>query len=72
MVGFTLIGGFAPVVSLIIVSSTSNVAGATKKSMMSATVFVAYCVGNIVGPQLVKTQQKSRHYPELFLGVIIW
>ena len=49
----------------------ANVAGNTKKSFMAATIFVAYCVGNIVGPQLIKSQTKSRHYPELWLGLII-
>lgn len=31
---------------------TSNVAGFTKKSVTSAMLFVGYCVGNIVGPQM--------------------
>ena len=70
--GYTIIGFFGPVVSLIITLGMSNVAGATKKSVMAATIFVAYCVGNIVGPQLIKSQSKGRHYPELWLGLIIW
>ena len=49
----------------------ANVAGATKKSFTAAAVFVAYCVGNIVGPQLIKTPTLKRHYPELWLGLII-
>ncbi len=47
-------------------------AGQTKKCFTAATVFAMYCVGNIVGLQLVKSQTKSRHYPELLLGLIIW
>jgi len=31
-----------------------------------------YCVGNIVGPQLIRSQTKSQHYPELWTGLIIW
>lgn len=50
----------------------SNVAGATKKSCMAAAIFVAYCVGNIVGPQLIKSKRKKDHYPELWMGLIIW
>ncbi len=50
----------------------SNVAGHTKKSFMAATIFAAYCVGNIVGPQLIKSQTKAQHYPGLWLGLIIW
>ncbi|KKA29650.1 hypothetical protein TD95_002808 [Thielaviopsis punctulata] len=71
IIGYTLTGFFGGTVSLIITIGMSNVAGHTKKSFMSATIFVAYCLGNIVGPQLIKTQTKSDHYPELWLGLII-
>lgn len=40
--------GFA--ISLTMVSS--NVAGYTKKQLTGAAVFVGYCVGNIIGPQV--------------------
>jgi hypothetical protein len=50
----------------------SNVAGHTKKSFMAGTIFAAYCVGNIVGPQLIKSQTRAQHYPDLWLGLIIW
>lgn len=72
VVGYSLIGFFGPVVSLVITLGAGNVAGETKKSFMAAAVFVAYCVGNIVGPQLVKSQTKAEHYPELWTGLIIW
>lgn len=29
-------------------------------------------VSQIIGPQLIKTQTIKRHYPELWLGLIIW
>lgn len=70
--GYSIIGTFSAVVGLVITVAMSNVAGATKKSFMAAALFVAYCVGNIVGPQLIKSQTRSRHYPELWLGLIIW
>ena len=47
IVGYTLIGFFGPVVSLIISIGMANVAGATKKSCTAAAIFVAYCVGNV-------------------------
>lgn len=72
VIGYSLIGFFGPVVSLIITVAMANVAGQTKKMFMAATVFIAYCVGNIVGPQLIMSQTKSQHYPELWLGLIIW
>jgi MFS family permease len=72
VVGYSIIGFFGPVVSLIIALGMSNVAGATKKSFMSAAIFVAYCVGNIVGPQLIKSETRRQHYPELWTGLIIF
>ena len=72
MVGYTLIGFFGPVVSLVISVGMANVAGATKKSCVAAAVFAGYCVGNIVGPQLVRTESVGRHYPELWVGVVVW
>lgn len=72
VVGYSIIGTFGGVVSLVITIGMSNVAGHTKKSFMAATIFVAYCVGNIVGPQLVRSQTKTQHYPELWTGLIIW
>ncbi|RYP92819.1 hypothetical protein DL770_001099 [Monosporascus sp. CRB-9-2] len=71
VIGYTITGTFGGVVSLIITIGMSNVAGHTKKSFTSATIFVAYCVGNIIGPQLVRSQSKAHHYPELWLGLII-
>jgi hypothetical protein len=72
VVGYSITGFFGGTVSLIITIGMSNVAGHTKKSFMAATIFVAYCVGNIVGPQLVWSQTKKDHYPALWLGLIIW
>ena len=72
LAGYSIIGFFGPVVSLTITLGMSNVAGQTKKCFMAATIFVAYCVGNIVGPQLIKSQTKMKHYPGLWLGIIIW
>lgn len=70
--GYSIIGTFGAVGSLTIILGMSNVAGGTKKSCMAAATFVAYCVGNIVGPQLIKSQTKKDHYPELWTSLIIW
>lgn len=70
--GYSIIGFFGPVVGLTIALAAGNVAGQTKKSFTASAVFVAYCVGNIIGPQLVKSQTKSQHYPELWTGLTIW
>ncbi|KAL1801090.1 hypothetical protein ACET3X_001432 [Alternaria dauci] len=69
--GYSIVGTFGAVVSQIIVVAMANVSGATKKSAMAGTVFVAYCVGNIVGPLLIRSQEKGKHYPRLWTGLII-
>lgn len=70
--GYSLLGFFGPVVGLIISLASANVAGHTKRSLNASAVFVAYCVGNIIGPQLIQSQTKAQHYPELWTGLIIW
>lgn len=72
VVGYSIIGFFGPVVGLTVALGAANVAGETKKSFMASAVFVAYCVGNIIGPQMVRSQSKDRHYPELWTGLIVW
>ncbi|CAG8938098.1 unnamed protein product [Penicillium salamii] len=69
--GYSILGFFGPVVGLIISLGSSNVSGHTKRSFNAAVVFIAYCVGNIIGPQLVRSQTKAQHYPELWMGLII-
>jgi uncharacterized membrane protein YoaK (UPF0700 family) len=71
VVGYSIIGFFGPVVGLTVSLGACNVAGETKKSFMAAAVFVAYCVGNIVGPQLVRSETKAEHYPGLWTGLIV-
>ncbi|KAL2119764.1 hypothetical protein VTJ04DRAFT_6725 [Mycothermus thermophilus] len=71
VVGYSITGFFGATVSLVITVGMSNVAGHTKKSFMAATIFAAYCVGNIVGPLMVRSQTREQHYPELWLGLII-
>ncbi|TRX95693.1 hypothetical protein FHL15_003247 [Xylaria flabelliformis] len=72
VVGYSIIGFFGPVVGLTVSLGAGNVAGETKKSFMAAATFVAYCVGNIVGPQLVRSETKAEHYPALWTGLIIF
>ncbi|KAJ5488545.1 hypothetical protein N7539_003435 [Penicillium diatomitis] len=62
MTGLCLSAIFAANIPLSLSLISSNVAGFTKKSTVSALMFVAYCVGNIVGPQFfVPTEKPS--YP---------
>ena len=52
-VGFTL--------SLVMISA--NVGGYTKRQTMNAVTFIAYCVGNIIGPFTIKQSEAKRSYP---------
>lgn len=70
LAGYTLIGFFAPVTSLVVSMGMANVAGNTKKSAMASGTFIMYCLGNIVGPFWVKTEQVGEHYPMLWKGIL--
>ncbi|KAH8171457.1 major facilitator superfamily protein [Sarocladium implicatum] len=70
VVGYTIVGFFGPVVGLIVSIGGANAAGSTKKSFMASTIFVAYCVGNIVGPQMIRSETKHQHYPALWSSLI--
>lgn len=61
MTGLCLAAVFACNVPLSLSLISSNVGGFTKRSIASATLFVAYCVGNIVGPQFFLASQKPRY-----------
>ncbi|KAH8881782.1 putative MFS transporter [Thozetella sp. PMI_491] len=68
-VGYSIVGFFGPIVGLTLALAASNVAGDTKKSFSAATTFVAYCIGNIIGPQMVRSETKGQHYPGLWAGL---
>lgn len=41
----------------------SNVAGRTKKTIISSATFVGYCVGNMCGSQIFKSADAPRYVP---------
>ncbi|CAL3966223.1 hypothetical protein PZA11_002943 [Diplocarpon coronariae] len=51
--------GFVALLSLI----SSNVAGYTKKTTVGALYLVAYCAGNIIGPQTFRPSDAPRYVP---------
>ncbi|KAL2430458.1 putative transporter [Exophiala dermatitidis] len=61
MGGLCLAAVFACNIPLSLSLISSNVGGFTKRSVASATLFVAYCVGNIIGPQFFLASQKPRY-----------
>lgn len=58
LVGLCFVATFAANIPLSLSIITSNVAGTTKRSMLSVSLFIAYCVGNIVGPQFYYASQE--------------
>ncbi|OQE46524.1 hypothetical protein PENCOP_c001G06015 [Penicillium coprophilum] len=61
MVGLTLAVVYAINFPMSLSIITSNVAGFTKKSVVSGLLFVAYCVGNIVGPQFFLASEEPSY-----------
>ncbi|KAK5083329.1 Allantoate permease [Exophiala xenobiotica] len=51
-----------PFVALLSLIST-NVAGYTKKTTVAAMYLIAYCVGNIIGPQTFRPKDAPRYVP---------
>jgi predicted membrane-bound spermidine synthase len=62
MAGLAMGVGYSVNIPLSLSIITSNVAGFSKKSVVSGLLFVAYCVGNIVGPQLFLSSE-APSYP---------
>ncbi|KAL3429235.1 major facilitator superfamily domain-containing protein [Aspergillus tetrazonus] len=61
MVGLALGAVFAVNIPLSLSVISTNVAGFTKRSVTSALLFVAYCMGNIIGPQLFLTSEEPAY-----------
>lgn len=43
----------------------SNVAGRTKKSVVSTALFIAYCTGNSIGAQLFRAEWAPNYLPAI-------
>ncbi|KIM81601.1 hypothetical protein PILCRDRAFT_821381 [Piloderma croceum F 1598] len=52
--------------------SNLNAAGHTKKVTTTAVLFVAQCVGNIVGPQVYKTSEAPFYHTGLTVDLSMW
>lgn len=61
MVGLTLAVVYAINLPISLSIVTSNVAGFSKKSVVSSLLFIAYCVGNIVGPQFFLSSEEPSY-----------
>ncbi|KAJ5910649.1 hypothetical protein N7504_005292 [Penicillium tannophilum] len=61
MVGLTLAVVYAINLPISFSVITSNIAGFSKKSVSSALLFIAYCVGNMVGPQFFLASEEPSY-----------
>lgn len=68
LAGFWLISAIAPAFPLMLSLAASNFAGFTKKSTVMALIFLAYCAGNLAGPQFfINTEAPSYHVSAIAL-----
>ncbi|KLT43231.1 MFS transporter [Cutaneotrichosporon oleaginosum] len=50
---------------------TTNIAGRTKKSVMSGAYLVVFCVGNLIGPQTFREKYAPRYAPALITHIAL-
>ncbi|KAH6663272.1 major facilitator superfamily domain-containing protein [Plectosphaerella plurivora] len=70
IIGFYLLNFFSSAWTQCIGLGTSNVAGHTKKAVYAAATFIAYSLGNIVGPLMFDASYAPRYDPS-FTGILI-
>jgi ACS family allantoate permease-like MFS transporter len=65
-----LFSAYASCLPIIFAIVASNVAGYTKKTTVLAILFIGYCAGNIVGPQLFFADE-APEYHSAFEGILV-
>ncbi|KAI1442504.1 putative allantoate permease [Annulohypoxylon stygium] len=68
--GYFLLSTGPSALPLLLSLIQSNYRGVTKKMTMTALLFIAYCTGNIVGPQLFKSTEEPT-YDTAFRAIMI-
>ena len=68
--GMWLFPAYAAAMPLSLSIIASNVAGYTKKSTVLAVLFIGYCAGNIIGPQLFFANEAPK-YESAFEGILV-
>ncbi|OBT67457.1 hypothetical protein VE03_03041 [Pseudogymnoascus sp. 23342-1-I1] len=68
--GYCLTIVFSVNFPLLLATITSNIAGFSKKVTTTAIVFIAYCTGNIIGPQIMFSRE-APSYPSGFAGILV-
>ncbi|CUS14887.1 unnamed protein product [Tuber aestivum] len=65
--------GVAPAAFVLLISCiSSNVAGYTKKTTVNAIVFIAYCVGNLIGPHTINLKDGPMYVKAKTISLIAW
>jgi MFS family permease len=68
--GYFLLSTGSSALPLLLSLVQTNFRGVTKKMTMTALIFIAYCAGNIGGPQLFK-ESEAPHYWTAFCAIMI-
>lgn len=68
--GMWLFPAYAAGLPLSFTIVASDVAGYTKKTTVLAVLFIGYCTGNIIGPQLFFAHEAPR-YDSAFEGILV-
>ncbi|KAL1409432.1 Allantoate permease [Vanrija albida] len=71
-VGYNLGLGYAATFALSISLLTSNVAGRTKKTFVNGMFLIAFCAGNLIGPQTFREKDKPKYVPALTSIVVLY
>ncbi|KAF1962405.1 MFS general substrate transporter [Byssothecium circinans] len=68
--GYFLLSTGSSALPLLLALVQTNFRGVTKKMTMTALIFIAYCAGNVAGPQLFK-ESEAPHYWTAFRAIMI-
>ncbi|KAH6988963.1 major facilitator superfamily domain-containing protein [Ilyonectria sp. MPI-CAGE-AT-0026] len=68
--GYCLTVAYSANFPLTLAMSSGNFGGFTKKTTVNAMIFIGYCAGNIIGPQLF-FDDEAPSYPSGFLAMMI-
>ncbi|RDW82343.1 hypothetical protein BP6252_03455 [Coleophoma cylindrospora] len=61
LIGNYILIGWSVTYVLLLGLIQSNIAGRTKKTVVTASLFVSYCVGNLIGPQFFFDREAPRY-----------
>ncbi|KAL2783879.1 major facilitator superfamily domain-containing protein [Aspergillus keveii] len=59
--GASIMGAYACILPISMSVVSTNIVGNTKKTVVGAMLFISYCVGNIVSPQVFLTAEEPRY-----------